>query len=72
MTYEEFIPLGSNEKVRGLSVDPVRGTYWIYTNQSIFELSVDNETSDVWKIYLEQGQFEAALEYTKASAQNYG
>lgn len=68
ITYEEFLPLAPNEKVKGLSVDPVRGTYWAYTDQSIFELSIDNETSDVWKIYLEKGQFEAALEYTKASA----
>jgi hypothetical protein len=49
----------------------VRGTYWAYTDQSIFELSIDNETSDVWKIYLEKGQFEAALEYSKESTIDY-
>lgn len=32
-------------------------------------MSTENETSDVWKIYLEKGQFEAALEYSKTAAQ---
>lgn len=56
-----------NEEIRGLTADPVRQTYWVYTNQSIFELRVDNESRDVWKIYLEQGQYDVALRYAKVS-----
>jgi hypothetical protein len=56
-----------NEEVRGLTADPVRKTYWVYTNQSIYELRVDNESRDVWKIYLQQGKFEVALRYAKVS-----
>ena len=54
-----------NEIVRGLTADPVRKTYWVYTDQSLFELVVANEDRDVWRIYLEQGKFDLALKYTK-------
>lgn len=56
-----------NEEVLGLTADPVRKTYWVYTNQSIFELRVDNESRDVWKIYLQQERHDIALRYAKVS-----
>lgn len=37
----------------------------MYTDQSLFELIVANEDRDVWKIYLEKGQFDTALKYAK-------
>ena len=57
------------EQVRGISADAARGTYWIYTDQSIYELSTENEATDVWKTYLEKGQYNSALEYTRTAAQ---
>lgn len=54
-----------NEQVKGLAVDPVRKTYWVYTDQSLFELATANEDLDVWKIYLQQGQYDVALRYAK-------
>ena len=53
-----------NEEIRGLTADPVRKTYWVYTDQSLFELVVTNEHRDVWKIYLEKGKYDLALQYT--------
>lgn len=55
----------ANETVLGLAADPVRRTYWVYTDQSLFEIVVGNEDRDVWKIYLEKAQFEVALRYAK-------
>lgn len=49
--------------MRGLTADTVRKTYWVYTDQSIWEIGVTNEHRDVWKIYLEKGKFDAALQY---------
>ena len=49
--------------MRGLTADPVRKTYWVYTDQSIWEIGVTNEHRDVWKIYLEQGKYDGALQY---------
>ncbi|KAF5385477.1 hypothetical protein D9757_005392 [Collybiopsis confluens] len=69
LTYEEPLPLRPDEVVRGITADPVRKTYWVYTDQSIFELLVGNEDRDVWKIYLEMGQFEVALRHAKTASQ---
>ncbi|KIK86558.1 hypothetical protein PAXRUDRAFT_831909 [Paxillus rubicundulus Ve08.2h10] len=68
-TYEDAIPLRTDEVVRGLAADPVRRTYWVYTDQSIFELVVGNESRDVWKIYLAQRNFDIALRYAKTANQ---
>jgi hypothetical protein len=43
----------------------VRKTYWVFTDQSLFELVVGNEDRDIWKIYLGKGQFDVALRYAK-------
>ena len=55
----------SNEEVRGLTADPVRKTYWVYTDQSLFELVVGNEDRDVWKIFLDKDKYDIALNYAK-------
>ncbi|KAK7023232.1 Pep3/Vps18/deep orange family-domain-containing protein [Favolaschia claudopus] len=68
-TYEESLPLKDREMAKGLAADPVRKTYWVYTDQSLFELVVDNEDRDVWKIYLQKGQFDVALRYAKTASQ---
>jgi len=43
----------------------VRKTYWVYTDQSLFELVVGNEDRDVWKVHLDKGQYDTALRYAK-------
>lgn len=48
-----------------MSADPVRQTYWVFTNQSLFEIVIGNEDRDVWKIYLEKGRFDTALRFSK-------
>lgn len=48
-----------------MSADPVRQTYWVFTDQSLFEIVIGNEDRDVWKVYLEKGQFDTALRFSK-------
>jgi vacuolar protein sorting-associated protein 18 len=50
-----------------VTADPVRKTYWVYTDQNIFELEHKNEARDVWKIFLEKGKFDAALQHAKVT-----
>ncbi|KAI0051712.1 hypothetical protein FA95DRAFT_1675740 [Auriscalpium vulgare] len=69
LAYEETLPLKPGEEVRGLTADPVRKTYWVYTDQSLFELVVGNEDRDVWKVYLQKEKFDVALRYAKTAAQ---
>ncbi|KIJ68589.1 hypothetical protein HYDPIDRAFT_165357 [Hydnomerulius pinastri MD-312] len=68
-TYDDVVPLRPNETVRGIAADPVRKTYWVYTDQSIFELVIGNESRDVWQIYLAQQKFDVALRYAKTAGQ---
>lgn len=37
-----------------MAVDDIKKTFWIFTNQSIYELVIKNEERDVWKLYLEK------------------
>ncbi|KAF6766540.1 DigA protein [Ephemerocybe angulata] len=67
--YEELLPIKPSEEVRGLAADPVRKTYWVFTDQSLFELVVTNEDRDVWRTYLEKGLYSTALQYAKTASQ---
>ncbi|KIY70145.1 hypothetical protein CYLTODRAFT_488298 [Cylindrobasidium torrendii FP15055 ss-10] len=67
--YEEPLPLKPGEEIRALVADPIRKTYWLYTDQTILELVVGNEGRDVWKIYLEKGQYDVALKHCRTAAQ---
>ncbi|KIY45750.1 hypothetical protein FISHEDRAFT_76299 [Fistulina hepatica ATCC 64428] len=68
LAYEEALPIRT-EEVLGISADPVRGTYWVYTDKSLFELAVKNDSRDVWKIFLQQNEYEHALRYAKTAVQ---
>jgi hypothetical protein len=57
-----------NEEVRGLAADPVRGTYWVYTDPTLFELGAKNEDRDVWRAYLTRGKHDLALRHAKVCA----
>jgi hypothetical protein len=50
-----------------MAADPVRKTYWVYTNQSLFELVTGKEDRDVWKIFLDQGKHDVALKFAKVT-----
>lgn len=52
-----------------LLADLKKNTYWIFTNQSIYELVVEDEDRDIWKILLKQQKFEEALTYANTSTQ---
>jgi hypothetical protein len=65
LAYEEALPLKPGEEARGLVADPVRHTYWVYTDQTLFELRADNEERDVWRAYLDQGKHDLALKHAK-------
>ena len=54
-----------------MTADPVRKTYWVYTNLSLFELVAENEDRDVWKIHLDRGKFDVALKYAKVTEQHF-
>lgn len=58
-----------NESAKALATDTLNKTVWLYTQSSIFELSVTEEDQDLWHVYLEKQSFESALKYTKTPKQ---
>lgn len=56
-----------NELPIQISTDLLRKTCWLYTDQSIFELVINNEDREVWKIYLNRSNWSEALRYAKVS-----
>ena len=53
----------------GLLTDPMQGTYWLFTGQEIFEVAIQDEDRDVWRVFLQRGMFEEALRYANRPAQ---
>ncbi|KAF8329689.1 Pep3/Vps18/deep orange family-domain-containing protein [Cantharellus anzutake] len=69
LVYEEFLALKPSEKPLYLASDTKSKTYWVYSNSSMFEVIVNDEDRDVWKIYLEREDHEKALKYAKTASQ---
>jgi len=63
------VVLESGQTAVGLVADIKKNTYWLFTNQEIFEIVITDESRDVWKIMLKAQQFEAASQYAKTAAQ---
>ena len=51
----------------GLCKDPIRGSLWAYTSQSVYKYKVTREARDVWQMYLDKEEFEMAKEYCRVS-----
>lgn len=61
--------MDQGQRVVGLCVDLQKNTFWLFTAQRIFEIVVRDEDRDIWKIMLQQQQFDAALQYAHSPAQ---
>ena len=53
----------------GLFADHQKNTYWLFTSEDIFEIVVNDEDRDVWRILLSKGQYETAQRYAKTTEQ---
>ncbi|KAL4942639.1 hypothetical protein BDV06DRAFT_191705 [Aspergillus oleicola] len=61
--------LESGQAALGLVTDAMKGTYWLFTGQEIYEICVQDEDRDVWKIFLQKQKFDQALQYAHTSSQ---
>lgn len=62
--YADHISNSNNEEEQHrLAKDEQKGTYWVYSPSSIFELTVSHEQRDIWRVYLDQKNFDQALVY---------
>ncbi|KAF1811918.1 hypothetical protein P152DRAFT_37613 [Eremomyces bilateralis CBS 781.70] len=61
--------LEQDEKALGLVADLTKNTFWLFTEQTIFEIVANDEGRDIWKILLKQQQFEAASQHAKSATE---
>ncbi|KAL4890490.1 Pep3/Vps18/deep orange family-domain-containing protein [Aspergillus ambiguus] len=61
--------LEPGQSTLGLLADSMQHTYWLFTSQEIFEIAVEDEDRDVWKVFLQRQMFEQALQYAHTGAQ---
>ncbi|XP_033628364.1 vacuolar protein sorting-associated protein 18 homolog [Asterias rubens] len=57
-------------KILGICRDRTRGTIWTFTDQSVFKYKVVKESRDVWRMYLDQGDFDRAKEHCRDNPAN--
>ncbi|CED84790.1 Vacuolar sorting protein PEP3/VPS18 [Phaffia rhodozyma] len=69
LVWEEGVFVKPGEKPIGLASDLNSKTNWLYTTGSIFEVVVEAEDRDVWKIKLQQSDFESGLKFATTPAQ---
>ncbi|KAG9103218.1 hypothetical protein FRC06_011758 [Ceratobasidium sp. 370] len=65
MVYNEIISLRRGERLLGITADPIHRTLWIYSTSGLYEVAGVNEERDVWRIYLEKGDYTLALQFAK-------
>ena len=61
--------LDPGQQALGLFADQQKNTFWLFTTQEIYEIVVNDEDRDVWKVMLQTEHFDAALRYAKSPAQ---
>ncbi|KAE8385629.1 Pep3/Vps18/deep orange family-domain-containing protein [Aspergillus alliaceus] len=61
--------LEPGQSTLGLLADSTQNTYWLFTSQEIFEIAVEDEDRDIWKVFLQKQMFDEALHYARSSAQ---
>lgn len=59
----------SSRSINGLVKDDVSGTMYVYSDESLYEVAVLQEARDMWRVYLQQQQWELALRHCSSAAQ---
>lgn len=63
------VVLEAGETAIGMFADQKKNTYWLFTNQEIFEIVVTREDRGVWKVMLKDQKFSLASQYARTPAQ---
>lgn len=61
--------LDPGQSVLGLLTDSMQNTFWLFTAQEIYEIAVQDEDRDLWKVFLQREMFDEAFKYARGSTQ---
>lgn len=68
VVYDQVV-LDPGQSSLGLVSDQKKNTFWLFTNQEIFEVVANDEDRDIWKIMLQNQDYNTALRFAKGAAQ---
>lgn len=68
IVYDQAV-LEPGQSSLGLLADQKKNTFWLFTGQEIFEIVANDEDRDIWKVFLKEQRFDAALQYAHGAAQ---
>ena len=68
IVYDQVV-LEPGQTALGLVSDQKKNTFWLFTDQEIFEVVANDEDREVWKIMLQNQDYDAALRYAKGNVQ---
>ncbi len=56
--------------MKTLAPDPVKNNVFLLSDKFVFEVEINDEERDVWKLYLEKKEFDRALAFSNTRAQH--
>ncbi|KAJ6264880.1 Vacuolar membrane protein [Drechslerella dactyloides] len=68
IVFQDFIGT-DDSRILGIRADPKCNTFWVFTNDTIFEVVLKDEQRDVWKIMLKQNLFDSAMRFASNTRQ---
>ena len=66
IVYEENFNVKATGEMVGLAYDPVNSVKWLYSQRAVFEVVIEGEDREMWRLFLQQGRYEEALEYAES------
>ncbi|EDW66448.1 vacuolar protein sorting-associated protein 18 homolog isoform X1 [Drosophila virilis] len=57
-------------KLLNMERDPVTGAIYVYTDKAVFTLKITHEERNIWRIYLNRGQYELATAHAAGVPEN--
>ncbi|XP_065343009.1 vacuolar protein sorting-associated protein 18 homolog [Cloeon dipterum] len=63
--FEDQFQTELSGKLLGISKDSLKGYIWVYSEKSVFKYKVTQENRNMWKVFLDAGDFERALDFSK-------
>jgi hypothetical protein len=54
---------GTYSSLVGIAHDHTKGLYWTFTKYAVYKYKVVDKARNVWRVYLEKGQFELATRH---------
>lgn len=58
----QTLPLPDLKQIKGASIDYKSQTFWVFNDEELYEIKLENETTGLWKMLAKQGRFSDAFE----------